>query len=73
MPVFSLLTGTQAVRLHGRESVREVLVRIQLKFIQSSLDFLQKSAKQSKRGQCCNLLKFEKRVYADEMGRNGMR
>jgi hypothetical protein len=39
--------------LHGRESVREVFVEIQLKFIQSSQDFLQKSAKQSKRGRCC--------------------
>jgi hypothetical protein len=49
----SALTGTQAARLHGRESVREVLVRIQLEFVQSSPDFLQKSAKQSKRRRCC--------------------
>jgi hypothetical protein len=37
------MTGTQTARLHGRKAFEMRLGEIQVEFMQSSLDFLQKS------------------------------
>jgi hypothetical protein len=42
------MTGTQTARLHGREAFEMRLGEIQVEFMQSSLDFLQKSCKASR-------------------------